>query len=402
MLKSIKVTNFYSIGKEQKLSFEINKSEMLDESSRTVFDKNINLVNSIIGANGSGKTTILKALSFILWFMHDSYRSMSIGEDIPVDSHQLNKNKPSQIEIEFFNEGRFFQYKIELNLKEVISEFLGEHIEKGYSQIFEYRRNQEDWNFKAPKLKINKEDLQRFREKKNVAVFSSLLATGYLNDFIFIKNVESNVTNMGMLNKHPFGSFLETSERFFKNKELKEDALSFVRDIDLGVSDFNFTVIERSVKDKLDAEKKEPALLCTHKSNVSSFELLLFNESNGTQRSLHMFSEISLILKTGGVYIVDEIESGLHPDVVKKIISLFESKETNPHHAQIIFSTHQHILLNDRTKTQIFIAEKGNEKFETEIYRLDDVNDVRNDENFFQKYKVGTYGGTPEINWLGA
>jgi uncharacterized protein len=97
--------------------------------------------------------------------------------------------------------------------------------------------------------------------------------------------------------------------------------------------------------------------------------------------------------------VVDEIESGLHPYVAKKIVSLFENPKTNPFNAQIIFSTHQHLLMNDRAKSQIFICEKDGENFETEVYRLDEVEGVRNDENFFQKYLAGSYGGVPMINW---
>jgi AAA15 family ATPase/GTPase len=101
-------------------------------------------------------------------------------------------------------------------------------------------------------------------------------------------------------------------------------------------------------------------------------------------------------LENGGLVIVDEIESALHPDLTKKLISLFESKKTNPKNAQIIFSTHQHPLIANRTKTQIFIAEKDNIKAETELFRLDDVEGVRNDENYYHKYMAGAYGGVPK------
>ena len=64
---------------------------------------------------------------------------------------------------------------------------------------------------------------------------------------------------------------------------------------------------------------------------------------------------------------------------------------------QLIFSTHQYPLLSDRTKTQIFLTEKEN--FETQIFRLDEIEGVRNDENFANKYIAGTYGGTPNIDY---
>ena len=63
MLKSIKIENFYSIGEKQELSFEISKSEALNDTSRDVNGNYINAVNCIIGANASGKTTVFNALS---------------------------------------------------------------------------------------------------------------------------------------------------------------------------------------------------------------------------------------------------------------------------------------------------------------------------------------------------
>lgn len=88
------------------------------------------------------------------------------------------------------------------------------------------------------------------------------------------------------------------------------------------------------------------------------------------------------------------MEGDLHPDIIKKLISLFQSRDTNPNKAQLIFSTNQHIHLTHRNKTQIFICEKD------EIFRLDDVAGVGNDENYFHQYIAGAYGGTPEIKWI--
>ena len=70
-------------------------------------------------------------------------------------------------------------------------------------------------------------------------------------------------------------------------------------------------------------------------------------------------------------------------------------KETNPYNAQILFSTHNPWFLQYLTKTQIFIVEK--EKQQTEIFRLDEIKDIRNDENYFLKYIAGEYDGKPKI-----
>ena len=402
MINKIKISNFCSIGKEQTLSFEISSKDRLDDSSVEMKNKNINLVNCIIGHNASGKTTAIKAIAFLFWLMGDSYSSMKMDEDIPVEPHKLQKKKITKIEVEFIKDNSFFQYKVELDHKQIHKEFLGEKISRGYSRIFEYSRNKDDWDFKPSKITINENDLSRFKKRRNVSVFSSLIELGYLTNLSFIKDFSTNVTNVGNYTQHPILSFFDVSKSLHESRELQKSALSFIEDIDIGISSFSFSEAVRIKDGKALEDEKRHFLECVHESKLGKFKLPLIEESNGTRHSLQLLIEILPVLKNGGVAVIDEIESGLHPYVAKKIISLFESKKSNPLNSQLIFSTHQHTLLNDRTKTQIFIAEKHSENFETEIFRLDDVEGVRNDDNFFNKYLTGTYGGIPHIQWVDA
>lgn len=402
MINTIKISNFCSIGKEQELSFKISSKDRLDNSSVEITNGNINLVNCIIGHNASGKTTAIKAVAFLFWLMGDSYSSMKMDETIPVEAHKLQKNKITKIEVEFFKEDSLFQYKVELDQKQIHKEFLGTKKSRGYSRIFEYSRHKNDWAFKPSELRVNESDLSRFKKRKNVSVLSSLIELGYLPDLSFIKNFSTNVTNVGNFPQHPITSFFDISKSLHENLDLQKRALSFIEDIDVGISSFSFAEAVRIKDGKALENEKRHILECVHESKLGKFILPLIEESNGTRHSLHLLTEILPVLKKGGVAVIDEIESGLHPYVAKKIISLFENRESNPLNAQLIFSTHQHTLLNDRTKTQIFIAEKQPENFETEIFRLDDVEGVRNDDNFCSKYLTGTYGGIPNIQWVDA
>lgn len=401
MIKSIKITNFYSIGETQEISFDISETNIQDNYVVKIPKHNINLVNCVIGHNASGKTSALKAMAFVLWLMSNSYTDMESGEAFPFDAHKLYNNELTKIEIEFFNNDALFQYSVELNKKEIRKEFLGEKKIKGFTRIFEYERDSEDWKFKPnSSLKINKSDLERFKKQKNRSVLSSLINTGYLQNLLFIKNGVSNVSNIGHFMQHPFISFFDVSKALYDDSDLQKNALNFLDHVDIGISGFEFSEAVQ-VKDgkKIEDIDTKPILECMHESKKGKFTLPLIEESEGTRHGLHFLTKIAPILKTGGIVILDEIEAGLHPYVTKKIISLFENEKTNPKKAQLIFSTHQHLLLNDRTKTQIFIAEKDNKTFETEVFRLDDVDGIRNDENYFSKYLAGEYGGIPEIKW---
>ena len=94
--------------------------------------------------------------------------------------------------------------------------------------------------------------------------------------------------------------------------------------------------------------------------------------------------------------IIDEFDANLHPDMVQELVSMFTDEGTNPKHAQLLFSTHSHNILSQLDKYQIILTEKDNEG-QTVVWRLDDVEGVRADENYYTKYLAGAYGGVPDI-----
>ena len=399
MLKKIKIENFFSINQSQELSFSVLKKDILDDSACAINEKEgINLVSSFIGANASGKTNILKAFVFLFWFIENGYSKIKEDDPTGAEPFKLNTKKPSHFEIEFFNQEKLYKYSITLNLKQVISEHLSEKNQRAFSTIFEYVRHKDDWNLKTSKLIINNTDCERFKKRSNVSLLSSLINTGYLSDIRFFKDGVSNVVNTG-ISQDPWKNFIQITDELFKNDSLKDNVLSFIQRVDMGISDFNFKDVTFLRKNS-EEEKKVKLLQCIHNVGKESFALPVFLESNGTQNAIQILSEIFIVLSKGSIASIDEIDQHLHPDIVRKIISLFENKETNPKNAQILFSTHQHLLLNDRTKTQIFLVNKNDKTLETEVSRLDDIKGIRNDDNYFHKYITGSYGGTPDIKWL--
>ncbi len=397
MLKKIKITNFYSIGEEQEISFEVSRKDLLDDSAREISkDQFLNLVTCVIGSNASGKTTILRALSFLCWFINESYISMKNEMLISVNPHILKQGEPTKLEIEFYNNDNFYKYIIEFNKKEVLEEKLVEKKSRDQN-IFETTRVNNKLEIKT-KIKINDTDRARFLERPNIPLLSFLINTGYLPEISFFKNFKSNVPPSGSFISQGI-NILNLSEKMDKNENLRQMILEFCKEGDLNIDDFEFSNIPA-----YNPQNQEPKFLrllnLVHNSNIKKFTLPIYEESHGTQKNIYLLYELLTMLEVGGVVVIDEIESGLHPYLVKKLISLFERKNTNPKNAQLIFSTHQHVLLNDRLKTQIFIVEKDNGTSESIIYCLNEIEGIRNDENFTNKYLSGTYGGIPKVKGL--
>ena len=101
------------------------------------------------------------------------------------------------------------------------------------------------------------------------------------------------------------------------------------------------------------------------------------------------------MLEYGDIFVIDEIESSLHPSLVKNIIELFHNPEINKNNAQLIFTTHETNLLSLDLlrRDQIWFTERKDDK-STDLYCLDEFS-PRLDENIQKGYLNGRYGAIP-------
>ena len=102
-------------------------------------------------------------------------------------------------------------------------------------------------------------------------------------------------------------------------------------------------------------------------------------------------------LDNGKLLVIDELNSKLHPLLVRKIIGLFNSAKTNPMGAQLLFTTHDTFLLSAGMfrRDQIWFTQK-NSFGSTEAYSLVEYK-VRSNTPFERDYLLGKYGATPII-----
>ena len=192
---------------------------------------------------------------------------------------------------------------------------------------------------------------------------------------------------------------LDTSRFYYKNTSLFKKAKELLVKADLGLLDIDIEV-DREKKPnikKIQTEKKTYYPFGIHKNKKKQFHLPFYMESEGTQILYTMLSLILPALETGSACLIDEIESSLHPEIIDMILSLFSSKTSNPKGAQLICATHNPIVMSQLSKYQIFLTEKID--CESQLYRLDEIENVRSDDNFFRKYLAGAYGGVPDLDY---
>lgn len=173
----------------------------------------------------------------------------------------------------------------------------------------------------------------------------------------------------------------------------------FVKNADFGPQ----SIIYKSNKSE-DEHSPNMQLVSIYKSGdqnvIIPAELM---ESRGTLKLLDFALPFESLFSKGGVFVIDEFDAAIHPELVKGIISLFNDSSINTNGAQLIFTTHNPIYLNNQIfrRDQIKFVEKDKDTFESIIYSLADFGstDVRNDQNYLINYFKGKYGTLPYIDF---
>ena len=398
MLHYFKLKNFFSIEEEAKVSFRVGqKTPETDLICLGAEGARLSKLMAVIGANGSGKTNVLKSLTFLRWFICDSFRSKP-DNGIPVESHFFQDEDNSEFEMVFEIEGQLYRYNLIVNRRKIVHEALFLKTSKFFSYLF--RR---DWDETKDKYLIRQ---QKFgfsaREAEKVRPNASLISTAAqynvscaLKLVKFFSRFHSNVNYGGRTRSEP-GDLLSVSEFFQEQPDIKQQMVGIMCRLDLGLSD---VIIEkRKFTDESGDTGEVPVPYGVHRRADTDKEvkLPLWQESNGTQRAYVLLKKILPALADGGVVVIDEMEADMHPEMLTVLLEMFMDTDVNPHNAQIIFTCHAHEVLNILDKTQILLVEKNKDGI-SDVWRLDEMQGVRRDDNLYAKYRAGAYGAVPNF-----
>jgi len=125
-------------------------------------------------------------------------------------------------------------------------------------------------------------------------------------------------------------------------------------------------------------------------------------QSDGTRMLLDLAGPALTALERGGVLVVDEVDSSLHPRLTAQLIRLFQDVATNPQGAQLLLSTHDASLLGRSDgedilkRDQIWFVEKD-AYGESTLFPLSDFK-PRAGENRERRYLGGSYGAVPFLS----
>ncbi len=376
----------------------------------------------IYGANASGKSKFLEAIAFMRHFVMNSSKESQKGESIEVDPFRLNKeteSEPSEFEIVFVYKDELFRYGFEATKEKVVSEWLYHRPKTKEIELF-YRDGSQ---FETHERKFTKGSMV---VKEGLVRDNALLVSvaAQFNEKSAINVIEwfKALKFLYGLNEMGYQGFTmsktESPAQKIKILELLKAADFGIQDIKLqkvdidklpkGMSNDMREAILRKIKEENAAFVAD--VLMIHKkydSNKQVVDHVEFSidedESSGTRKFFALIGPILDVIENGYTLVVDELDSKLHPNLVCKIVALFNSKEFNTKNAQLIFNTHDTNLLSSGLfrRDQIWFTNKDRYG-EAKLYSLADFksNEVKKNEPFEDNYIRGKYGAIPYLGFF--
>jgi uncharacterized protein len=412
MLHCLEIENFYSIRKRQVIDLRI-AGNAPDLSGRfgNIYNGSSERAPKVVaffGPNASGKSTVLKALSYLAWFISNSVQ-LPLVSDLSTGFQLFNKfasddaTEPTRLVAHFTGSSDFnraevgkvpdsvtsecrYTYEVQFENRlerprRVILESLRQWPNEGGKsiRIFEHQSGA----FSANKIF----DIAGYQKiinnlRPNVSLVSTLALSGHKPSILLSQMASSVISNI-FIQKIDLSDDSVIKDYYENDQSLIEELNRNIERIDLGIR-------------KMDIYNGINGAEAYFQHYGLSKPLPMFFESHGTRQFIRIFPILAKALRTGGIAIVDEIDQTIHPLLLPEIIRWFHDSERNPQNAQLWMSCHNPSLLEELVKEEIYFCEKS-DMGETRVYGLQDIMSVRRSDNLYKKYMGGVYGAIPSF-----
>lgn len=404
MLLEFSCSNHKSI--KNKITFStIASSDNTFEETLKPFANNKVVRSSVIyGANGSGKTNFLNAISFMQTIIIESIQYQP-GQEIPQVPHKLSTaNTPSEYYMQFVKDGTRYAYSFSIKNHKVYNEYLYYFPNGKQVKIFErqYMHIKPGDKYKHSfdnAIKVLKENRLFFSCAANFTDIKEI-ETAFL---FFAKDV--------VIYNPQINNWKEYSINLMKqNEDIKQLFIKILQSMGTGINDVKAQIDSVKITESNLPENfpdvlknvlisKEAQLIDT-KVVYKLFETdLMSEESTGIQKLFEIICPIIDIIQNEKILVCDEFETGLHESLAYFIIKLFHNSSKD-NFAQFLFSTHNTNLLSSNLfrRDQIWFTELNNER-STDLYSLIEIKNVRKTDNIEKGYLQGKYGAIPILNY---
>lgn len=359
-------------------AYKEHPSNLIDIDTKEKFLR----VAAIYGANASGKSNFVWALQLFRRIVSQSLNNVDDGAESVLKkcskpfSFEENKGN-SEFEIVQILRDEEYQYGFEYNSEKIVMEWLYRKSLKTNRKVTIFERTMQKVNLGVSVRKKCEAYKDQIPPETLLLSFFNKLK---LKTDIF-KTVYSGITDVlvFMSDDYEDTRFLDALlPKVIDGK--KEKLLEFLTAIDIGIKDITY-------------KEKETLFFTFHKgADGELYPLNLYDESEGTIKSIMLFIHAHMAIINGYVLVMDELNVKLHPLLLKFFIDLFYDNNSM---AQLIYTTHDTTLMDKKffRRDQIWFVQKD-ELGHSELCALSDFK-VRSDASFEKDYLAGVYGGIP-------
>lgn len=430
MILRVTIENLYSFMKETEISFVAGKSTIHGKQvSRAEKRDDISVLKTgiIYGANASGKSNIIKAVSVIQKIALSSVPKKYIE---PFKLVKPN-GRPSKVEMEFKVGKKFFAYGVEFTIKGIVEEWLYEINSRTDREIYTRKITVDGNKFTFGAVNGDAETLQ---------LLKFISQSTPITDSFLAEYIKRNGKGLPLIND-VYGWMKESLKIIFPNSRYNGISIRAEKDKDFAVATkslleyFNTGIVDirriKVNKEDVDLPKdlltelladaepdknyiiaspsdstiyffetdhegitiiyKQSAIHTTNNDDEVSFEMS--EESDGSIRLLDFIPMLIDLRLNESVYLVDEIDRSMHPMLSQKLLEYYFNHLSNERDTQLIFSTHESNLLNlDLIRAdEVWFVEKGHEG----ASHLTSLAEYKPREDIRKGYLQGRYGAIP-------
>jgi AAA domain, putative AbiEii toxin, Type IV TA system len=404
MLQQLEIQNFYSIRDLQAIDLRA-AAHAPAESDRLArlwpgASERVPRVVVLFGANAAGKSNVLKALSFIAWFIRNSF-AMSPEKWLPYArfNDKVSRESPTRLAVHFVGpadllrptdpKGPRCRYAYEL----VLGGADGKSAQVLRESVHYWPRDA------GRRIRLLERD-----EQGAVAASKSFGLSGYRSALEkILRPTASVVATLAQL-QHPLATLLYQlagsihTNLLIEKMELQEDVIARhyatqpqqLEELNRDIQRFDLGVKRIVVQSGANG----PFLSYDHRGLGGP--LLSQVESHGTRSFVKIFPLLHQALEQGGVAVVDELDLAIHPLVLPELLRWFNDPKRNPLNAQLWMTCNNASLLEELAKEEILFCEKDDDG-RTTVFGLRDVQSVRRNDNYYRKYLAGAYGAVPRV-----
>ncbi len=436
MLLRFGLKNYKSYKGFQNFSMISGNTKSYEDRLQKEKDFSVLKFSAIYGANGAGKTNIIDALQHMQLLVLNGVPPFILQIYYKLDKSE--KKTPSYFETDLLIEENVYTYGFEYDSvnNKLLSEWLVKINGKKEKDI--YTRDMvsgtfycnEDYNKKSKgKMKIYLEDLKEEKSKLfltfinsnkksivlenkelsdiydwfdnslSIAAPNSILTSG---EYLF---VEEKMNQLAALLKmfgtgiQSIGGIVVDNETAFQSipSEVIDKVKADIQETKNGKKPKKASVLLRSDKSMWNIVMEHDEMtfkkICFYHDKNKEYPFSISDESSGTKRIIDL-AEILLTDEKNKLFVIDELDRKLHPQLTCKFVQTFLEKAKCSNN-QLIVTTHESRLLdfNILRRDEIWFSNKE-DSGESKIYSLDDFN-VRFDKKIDKAYLDGRYGGVP-------